>query len=135
MESLNSVFENSLNGVFSNSNFSKLPIPNRPFMVYLFKWMYSLLRTRNKTDLVFQNFTISSKCKRYLSEGFELGTSSNAQTHISLKPLLRHSINTCNSQGYQVDITHSKTFSSAELRIISNSSLKVVFVEKFLRVL
>ena len=120
MESLKSVFEDSLNGVFSNLNFSKLPIceirlvlanrssqqvnqyivPDRPIMVYLLKRMYSLSCRRNKTDLAFENFIISSKAKRYLSERFELGTSSNAQTHISLKPLQRHSINTCSSQGY-----------------------------------
>ena len=69
------VFEKSINGVFLNSNFTKSPIPNRPFMVYLFKWMYSLSPTRNKTDLVFQNFIISSKGKTYLSEGFKLKSS------------------------------------------------------------
>ena len=66
----------------------------------VFYSMYSLSRTRNKTDLSFKNFIISIKGRRYLSEVFELGTSSNAQTHISLQPLLRHSIKTCNSQGY-----------------------------------
>ena len=76
-------------------------------MVYLFKWVYSLSRTRNKTDLAYQKITISSKGKRYLSEGFELGTTSKAKTQIFLNPLLRHSNNTCISQGYLVDITHS----------------------------
>ena len=48
-------------------------------MFYLFKWMYSLLRTRNKTDLAFQNFIIWSKGKRHLFEGFEPGTSSKVK--------------------------------------------------------
>ena len=69
-------------------------------MVYLFKRMYSLSRTRNKTDLAYQNFTKSSKGKWYLSEGFELGTTSKAKTQIFLNTLLRHSIDTCISQGY-----------------------------------
>ena len=59
-----------------------------------------LSRARNKTDLAFQNFKISIQGKRYLSKGFELGTSSNAETHTSFKPLLRHTINNCISQGY-----------------------------------
>ena len=44
-------------------------------MVYLFKKMYRISPTRNKTDLAFQKFIISSKGKTYLSEGFELKSS------------------------------------------------------------
>ena len=43
-------------------------------MVYLFKGMYSLSRTRNKTELAFQKCLISIKGKRHIFEGFELGT-------------------------------------------------------------
>ena len=41
-------------------------------MVYLFKWMDGLSRTRNKTDLAVQNFIIPSKGKRHIFDGFEL---------------------------------------------------------------
>ena len=57
---------------FLNPNFSKLLIPTRPFMVFLLKWMYSISRTRNKTDLAVQNFIIPSKGKRNIFKGFEL---------------------------------------------------------------
>ena len=43
-------------------------------MVYLFKGMYSLSRTRNKTDLAFQKCIMSSKGKKHIFEGFEIGT-------------------------------------------------------------